>query len=425
MLRQENITNQNEEGVGEVRSVKKPYLASMIGTLLEYYDVSLYGFMAPFLATVFLPEMSRINALILAFAIYPLGMISRPLGAFLLGKIGDSFGRKRALVFSITGTAITTGLIGCLPTYAMIGVSAPILLGVLNVMLKFFVAGEYNGGAIFILEHTKEGKGFRSGLYCGFTVAGILAAALVASIVAYLPEGGWRLAYFLGSLIALFGLYIRKKVPESPEFKASHKETNTPLKEKIKIYRWSLLCSIGAAGFFAALYGIPSVLMNAFVPLVTDISTEKMLIVNTYTLLVYMLALPVFGALGDKLGFGKSMLMAGLVTLLVSYPLILLLKTNQLGYIVFMKICFALLAAWFIGPFHSWIQELYDVKSRYQLISLTYSIGSQLGASTPALVLWAWKSNGIVAIPAAFIIGWGILGVMSVYYATNKKLFIQ
>lgn len=423
MLRQENIINECEEPIiAPLKTVvKRPYIASMIGTILECYDNALYGFMAPILTGIFLPEMNQVNALILAFAIYPLGLISRPLGGFILGKMGDRLGRKRALIFSLTGMAIATGLIGCMPTYAIIGVAAPIILALLNVVQKFFAGGEYNGGAIFMLEHSTKHRSFRSGLYCACAVSGVLIAALVAATIAYLPTGWWRVAYLLGFLTALFGLYIRKNVPETPEFE--NVDLNKPkisLKNNIMSNRWLLLWSIGAAGFFSALYNIPAVFMNAFVPLVSDISTQQMLVVNALVLFVYMLVLPLFGALGDLLTPRKSMIIAALVTTIVSYPLLLLLNTNSLVYIIIMKLAFVVLVAWFIAPFHAWIQDLYDVKSRYQLISLTFSIGMQLGCATPVLALWAWKSTCIIQIPAAFIIVWGFIGIISLLYAKSK-----
>lgn len=403
-------------------TTKRPYVASMIGTVLEYYDSSLYGFMAPILTLIFLPEMNPVNALIVAFGIYPLSVISRPLGGFILGKIGDRLGRKQALIISITGMAITTGLIGCMPTYAIIGVTAPILVGFLNLIQNFFVGGEYNGGAIFMLEHSKKSKGFRSGLYCASAVAGVLTAAAMATLVAYLPTGYWRLAYLLGSSIALFGFYLRKNVQETPEFEKTNLKNQTlSLKQNIHNYRWSLLWSIGAAGCFSALYNIPAVFLNAFVPLVTDISTQQILLLNTITLFVYMLALPIFGRLGDLLSFRKSMTIAALLTIFASYPLFFLLVTNSLIYIFIMKLAFALLAAFFVAPFHAWIQDLYDVKSRYQLISLTYSIGAQLGSSTPMLALWAWKTTNILQIPSLFIITWAIFGTISVLSAKSKS----
>lgn len=424
MLRQENIIEENGEQLVVPRPgivIKRPYIASMIGTILECYDNALYGFMAPILTGIFLPEMNRVNALILAFAIYPLGLISRPFGGYILGKMGDRLGRKRALIFSLTGMAIATGLIGCMPTYAIIGVAAPILLAFLNVSQKFFAGGEYNGGAIFMLEHSRKYRGFRSGLYCACAVSGILIAALVAAVIAHLPIGWWRLAYLLGFLTALFGLYIRKNIPETPEFEElENKQTKVSLRENISSYRWALLWSIGAAGFFSALYNIPAVFMNAFVPLVSDISTQQMLVINTLVLFVYMLVLPLFGALGDFLTVRRSMCIAAIVTIIASYPLFLLLNTNSLVCIVIMKIAFVLLVAWFIGPFHVWIQDLYDVKSRYQLISLTYSIGTQLGSATPVLALWAWKCTGNVQIPALFIVIWGCLGGISIMCAKSR-----
>lgn len=402
-------------------SVQRPYIAAVVGTILECYDNALYGFMAPILTSIFLPELGVVNGLILAFAIYPLGIISRPLGAIILGRVGDKFGRKRALILSLMGMAGATVLIGCMPTYATLGILAPILLALLNVIQKFFAGGEYNGGAIFMLEHSQKYKGFRSGLYCACAVLGILMAALVAAIIAHLPTGYWRLAYLLGFLTALFGFYLRKKIPETPEFKKATNRTRMSLKAGILQYRWALIWSMGAAGFFAALYNIPAVLMNALIPLVSDISTQQILVINTITLFVYMLALPAFGALADWLGFQRSMTYAGLLTIIIAYPLFLLLKTNSLLWIMIMKLSFALLTAWFIAPFHAWIQELYDVRSRYQWISLTFALGHQLGSATPVLALWTWKCTGIVQIPSIFIIAWAFLGVISVLRAGTKE----
>lgn len=425
MLKQEHITAEGREQIttANIKTViKRPYIASMIGTILECYDNALYGFMAPILTGIFLPEMNRVNALILAFAIYPLGLISRPLGGFILGKMGDRLGRKRALIFSLTGMAIATGLIGCMPTYATIGLAAPILLALLNVAQKFFAGGEYNGGAIFMLEHSKKHKCFRSGLYCACAVSGILIAALIAATISYLPTGYWRIAYLLGFLTALFGLYLRKNIPETPEFQAINlKKQKISLKNSITHYKYSLLCSIGAAGFFSALYNIPAVFMNAFVPLVNDISTQQMLVINTLVLFIYMLVLPLFGTLADFLTARKSMIIAAIVTIIISYPLFLLLNANSLICIIIMKLCFVLLVAWFIAPFHAWIQDLYDVKNRYQLISLSYSIGIQFGSATPVLALWAWKSTGFIQIPAIFIISWALLGAISLLRAKSQN----
>ncbi len=427
MLTQENIIEKPSKQITapNIKTIiQRPYVASMIGTILECYDNALYGFMAPILTGIFLPEMNPVNALILAFAIYPLGLISRPLGGFLLGKMGDRLGRKRALILSLTGMAIATGLIGCMPTYATIGLAAPILLALLNVSQKFFAGGEYNGGAIFMLEHSKKHKGFRSGLYCACAVSGILIAALVAAIISYLPINYWRIAYLLGFLTALFGLYLRKNIPETPEFQAINPKPISKLKvslrDSITHYKYSLLWSIGAAGFFSALYNIPAVFMNAFVPLVNNISTQQMLVINTLVLFIYMLVLPLFGALADLLTPRKSMILSAITTIIVSYPLFLLLNANSLIHIIIMKLCFVLLVAWFIAPFHAWIQNLYDVKNRYQLISLTYSIGIQFGSATPVLALWAWKSTGLIQIPAVFIIAWALLGTLSLFHAKSK-----
>lgn len=392
----------------------KPFLAAMIGTGLEYYDASLYGFLAPILTPIFLPTLSPTVALILAYALYPLGIITRPLGAILIGRLGDRLGRKRALILSLTGTAIATGLIGLLPTFASIGFLAPLGIVFLKVVQNFFVAGEYNGGAIFTLEHAKGFKGFKSGLYCAFTVSGILVAALVATIVAYLPQGYWRLAFLLSFVTGLFGVFLRKKVPESPEFSQSQ-SLGVPKKVSFltyfRDYRFNAICVIAVSIFFAALYQILSAFLIAFVPLVSPLTHETMLLINTIGLTLYMVCLPVFGIVADKLGFQKSMLYAALTCLGLAYPLFLLVDFPSLFNICILKFTLSVLCAWYVSPFHAWVQELFPVNARYQMISLTYSIGSQIGSSTPAVVLWCWKLSSYNQIPAFFLVAWSLFAI--------------
>src|SRR5690606_12627572 len=121
---------------------------------LEYYDMSLYGLMAPLLISIFLPGVDKLDALILTFVMTPISIIVRPIGAVVIGRIGDIYGRKRALLISIGGMAAVTGMIGALPDYQSIGYLAPISFVIFRSLQGFFLAGEYNGAAIFSLEHS-------------------------------------------------------------------------------------------------------------------------------------------------------------------------------------------------------------------------------------------------------------------------------
>jgi MHS family proline/betaine transporter-like MFS transporter len=384
-------------------------VAAMIGTALEYYDMSLYGFMTPILVSVFLPEMSKINAIILTFISLPIGILIRPIGALVIGAIGDKHGRKKGLVVGITGMACVTGLTGLLPTYNDIGIMAPIGMLLCRIMQGFFVAGEYNGGAIFVLEHTNQGnKGLLSGLYCAYTVSGILAASGITTLISKLPIEYWRLPYILGFITGLIGLYIRKYVSETPEF-IIYKDTpaiNT--NTIIKNYK-PLLQAITVSGFFGALYNFHTVLLISFLPMVTSFTTSVVMLINFCTTLIYMLLLPVFGHLADKITFQHSMRYAASTVVVCALPLVFLIQLNDIAYIILLKVIFAILTAWFVAPFHAWIQSLFSVKMRYTAVSVSYSIGSQLGGMIPALSLWLWKySNSLLSIALPLLL-WAVL----------------
>lgn len=420
------IDKYGEKTIVKPTSLKRPHFAAYIGAILGYYDCSLYWFMAPILAPLFLPNFAFENAIIFFFSLYPIEMLARPMGSLFLGKIGDRYGRKKALVISMTGMGISTGLIGCLPTTASIGLAAPICLVLLRYIQKFFDAGSYSGWAIFTLEHSNSNKGYRSGVYCAFIVSGILLAAAMTAFVAYLPEGYWRIAYLLAFLTAMFGAYIRKKSPETPIFEERIK--NKPaasFKTNFKNYRNTVLLAIAASGFFSALYQIPTVFLNAFIPLVTDVSTNQILVINAGTLVIYLIGLVIFGKIADKISIRTSQIWAAITTILLAYPLFLLLRSNSITQVIFMKTAFAILCAWFVAPYHAWVQELFQPNCRYQFVSLCYSIGSQLGAVTPVLALWIWKATGITEVPAYFIMIWAVLGFIAIKFAkpiTHAKL---
>lgn len=386
--------------MGNTKRRKGAVVAAMIGTALEYYDMSLYGLMAPLLVSIFLPGVDKLDALILTFIMTPLSIIVRPLGAIMIGRIGDAYGRKRALLISIGGMAVVTGIIGALPDYQSIGYLAPISFVIFRSLQGFFLAGEYNGAAIFSLEHSNKAQhGYVSGLYSMYTVVGILFATIIATIISYFPEKYWRLPYFIGFIAGFFGLYIRKFVSESPDFiKNQTQDVPRSQLENIVSYKRALV-AISVSSLFGALCIMPTVLMNSLLPIATSFSLSTIMLINTITTIISMLLYPVFGKLADKIGIHRSMQYSIIAVLILAYPLILLLETNKLEWIMLMKLGFAILMAWFIAPFNAWIQQLFHTKERYSLISLFYSIGYQLGGFTAPLSLWVWKvSESFAAI---------------------------
>lgn len=387
-----------------------PTLVAMIGTALEYYDMSLYWFMTPILTEIFLPKFAKIDAIIISFLALPVGAVIRPLGALIIGRIGDKYGRKRGLIISMTGMAIATGLTGLLPTYATIGMIAPLLMLICRSLQSFFVAGEYNGASIFVLEYaSREKQGYTSGVYCAYTVCGILSASAVATAISHLPVEYWRLPYLIGFLTAIVGVYIRKYTSESPEFAHQVKEPTVPLWQIFTSNKKAIIKALAVSGFFGALYNFHTALFNSFLPMVTKFDTTTILYTNTCTTIIYFIFLPIAGYYSDRIGIRKTMLYATIATILLVHPLVSLLKLNSLAWIFFVKAAFAVVTAWFVGPFHAYMLSLFEVKARYTGISICYSIGGQLGGAIPAISLWFWKNTHSYSSVSLALLIWAML----------------
>ncbi len=400
---------------------KSPYVIAMIGTALEYYDASLYGFMAPLLAPLFWPNQEPVLAILYSYALYPLSLFSAPLGAWIFGKIGDEIGRKKALTFSISGMASVTLFMAVMPTYASVGILAPILLAIAKMLQSFFAAGEYNGGAIYALEFRQnKNPGYISGLYCSFTVSGILAASLAAAFVAKTSVNYWRWPYVLSLVTAIVGFFLRRYAAETPEFinrKKLQTEEETiytsSFKKSLKHYWPKMLMSMGVAFSFSVLYCLSALFMTAFVPLITNISTEKTFLLNSGSLVVYMLFLTIGGILGDRIGIIRSMTLASIAILLCAWFLFKGLKNATLWDIIWIKVVFSILGGWFVGPIHAWLQTLFPVTCRYRLVSLSYTLGSKLGGASPSVAIWLWHITQFPEAPAAVLFLSALVGLFS------------
>ena len=191
----------------------------LLGNLFEHYDAALFSLLSPFLAPLFFPGQDRVTALILTYCIIPLGMIARPIGSLIFGYIGDTHGRKEALVITLTGMAVVTACMGFMPTYQQAGFLAPILLSLGRIFQNFFAAGETIGGALYLIENAPESqKDMTSSYYNASTIAGILIASFGVSILCALNvvEDCWRFLYFFGCSTALFAVMLRMKMTFHP-----------------------------------------------------------------------------------------------------------------------------------------------------------------------------------------------------------------
>ncbi|MBP9840903.1 MAG: MFS transporter [Simkaniaceae bacterium] len=390
-------------------------LSAIIGNFLEHYDTALFGFVAPFIAPLFFPESTPLTALILTYGMLPLGIVTRPLGALFFGWIGDKYGRRQALFYSLLGMAMVTMGMGSLPFY-------PLLLALGRMLQSFCAAGESIGGAIFVLENTKATKrDLMSSLYDVSSIGGILTASLLVSTLSRLGsfETSWRILFWCGGLTALLGFFLRLGIKDTPECLITQ-ETPPPFSLKEKSYL--LLPIIFASGFSYVTYSLAFTLMNGYIPLITPFLREEVIEANTGLLVLDLLLLPCFGYLAQRIGKEKVMLFGTVGAVLGAIPLFASLSGASLGTIFLVRLLLIVCGVAFAAPYHSWSLERVPLEYRYRVLSLGSALGSQLiGAPATVICLGLYQLTGWHGAPSLYLIATGLLASVTIYQ--NKGLF--
>ncbi|MER7606165.1 MFS transporter [Nocardioides sp. NPDC127503] len=374
-----------------------------MGTALEWYDYFIYGAAAAIVfGPLFFPNYSAVAGTLAAFATYSVGFFARPLGGVLMGHFGDRIGRKPMLILSILTVGGATFCVGLLPTYATIGVWAPILLVVLRFVQGLGVGGEWSGAVLMATEHAPAR---RRNLYGSFPQMGVPAGVILANLAFLLvsrsvsPEAfvawGWRVPFLLSAVLVIGGLIIRRAVTESPEFvaaKSDGKAQAAPLIEVLKTARPQIVlgagCMIGTGtlGYVLSLY----VLSYTTGPLGLERNT-----ILTFTLIsaaLWMVVTPWASSLADRVGQKRVLLIGGVGLAASTASLFPLLDTRSYPLILIAMLLIATFVAATYGPVAALLADLFESRVRYSGTSLAYQIGTILGgglAPTVATALFA------------------------------------
>ncbi|WP_323702988.1 MFS transporter [Mammaliicoccus sp. Dog046] len=427
--------NKKKINVVDINMAKKSVFATGIGNAMEWFDFALYSYLAVIISkNFFSPVQNDELKLIFTFATFAIAFLLRPVGGIVFGKIGDKLGRKVVLTFTIIMMAISTLIIGLLPTYDQIGIWAPILLLLARILQGFSVGGEYAGAMVYIAESSPDNKRIRlgSGLEIG-TLSGYIAASILITILFWaLPDAqmeswGWRIPFFLSAPIGLIGLYLRTHLEETPIFENDVADQDEQLSviEIIKQYKKDILICV----VFVAFFNITNYILLGYMPSYLDETigiSDK--ISTPITALVLLIMVPfaiTFGRLGDKIG-NKKVISAGLIlALLVSVGSFQLLNLGGLGFLFIGLLLLGIVLSVYEGTMPGSLPTLFHTDIRYRTLSWTFNISVSLfGGTTPLVASWLVHATGNNLAPAFYLLAVSVIGLVVVVFLfedTSKK----
>ncbi len=397
---------------------------AFIASLIEYYDIALYGYLSPILITVFMPELSKKEAFSFFFLIDMLAAFALFAGSIKYGLLGDKEGRKRAMLMPIIGVSVATFVVSMLPSYAVLGVYSTILFIICRCVQNFFLGGEYNGGAIYSMEYlrNKNNHGFVGAIYSICSMFGVLFANFAALIIYHFGDQYFRIAYFIGLLLAIFCYKMRKNLHETPEYQ-EFKQHPDSIKKPIIPHIWGLCLIILVCLFFNVLYNISTKVVTVFIIYSQAMAPATVTILNIVFILAYMGFLLVFGVLADRVGHTKMMIISTAITAIFAPILILLIPSHMHNFssVLMIKLGFSILTALLSAPFYAWVYDLFPVYNRYSRVSIGYGLAKCCSTSLIAIMVFSsthYDSMYIASI-TIFIIG-AILFFALIAYSTYK-----
>lgn len=408
-------------------SLSKIFLSTIAGNALEFYDLALLGFLAPTIAHLFFSSENPRLAAIGSLGTFAIAFVVRPLGAILFGHFGDRVGRKRALVLSITMMCVSSTLIGCLPTYENIGVTAPILLICCRFIQGIAIGSEYNGAAIFALEHYEGNKrSFFGSLLSAGAISGYLLASGISLICtqSWMPSWGWRLPFFFGLVIAAVGLYIRRNISETPAFTSLEKNAipNYPL---MNAFITNPLSSLATIGFGISISNIALMLMGymtTYLVNVLHIPSATAMFINVMAISILAVFIPIMGYLGNILSSKVVMMISAWMIVALIFPIYTLTVTLQPFNILMAQGLLAILTAGLIGPSHSVIFSLFPAHNRYSGACFNYTLGAACGGVGPIISEVLIQKTQNITSPAFFIMLSSVVTIVSLILISIKNL---
>lgn len=416
------------------KDLRRVLIASVVGSSVEWFDYFLYGTVAAlvFNQLFFVTDDPAFGTLY-AFATFALAFFIRPLGGIIFSHIGDRIGRKKTLVLTLSLMGLATFLMGVLPTYAQIGIWAPVFLIILRLIQGLGLGGEWGGALLLAVEYApKEKRGFFGSVpQMGVTI-GMLMGTIALSIMTLLPDDafmtwGWRVPFLLSALLVVFGLWIRKGIEETPTFQKTQEKgeiPKLPIADTLKYHWREVLIATGAKVVETAPFYIFGTFIVSYGTQQLNFNQTSILMAVTVGTIVTTILMPIMGSLSDKIGRKKLYVGGTILMIFFAFPYFWLIHQGSL-FLLFLATIIGLGIIWapITAVLGTMFSEIFSANVRYTGISLGYQIGAAVAGGTAPLIATALliRFNNSYIPVALYIILTALISLVAIWTVKDRS----
>jgi MHS family proline/betaine transporter-like MFS transporter len=427
--------------ITDEHTMRRAVAAAAIGNVTEWYDFGVYAYLVPVITRVFFSGLPKSVAVIVAFAVFAVSFVVRPLGGFIFGPLGDRIGRTKVLSITVIMMAAGTTVLGLLPSYASVGVAAPLLVVLVRVVQGLSTGGEYGGAMTFIAEYSADRRRgfFGSWLEFGTLTGYVLGATLSTLLVAVLPDQqmigwGWRLPFLLALPLGIAGLYLRLRLEETPAFEkllsSSEGHQGLGAREALRLVFARHWRTMLLAGGIVVAWNVTNYVLTSYIPTYLTstlrehgergISQAASDLSQIAVLLILIVVITFLGRLSDRWGRRRVLLTGSVALAVLGLPCVLLLRVGNFGATFTGLLVMGLMLICFSATAPSALPAMFPTEIRYSGLSVTFNIFvSAFGGTTATVISTLVATTGDLNWPGYYLVAAGLVGVVCTYLMTE------